>query len=158
MDLPLGLVVPDGTTALEGIAQGDPGAPLGRELEFADVLQHAARRGVEGIVIVTADVHYTAAHRYEPSRAAVAGFTPFWEFVSGPLHAGAFGPNALDGTFGPEAVFVAAPPRPNTSPAEGFQFFGQVSIDGITRVMTVRLRDADGRVLWSTDLAPGATG
>ncbi len=34
-DLPLGLVVPDGDTAIEGVAQGDPGAPKGRELEFA---------------------------------------------------------------------------------------------------------------------------
>jgi alkaline phosphatase D len=42
-DLPLGLVVPDGATAQEGVAQGDPGAPKGRELEFAEVLR-AARR------------------------------------------------------------------------------------------------------------------
>ena len=47
-----------------------------------------------GIVFLTADVHYTAAHHYDPARAAVADFTPFWEFVSGPLNAGAFGPNA----------------------------------------------------------------
>jgi alkaline phosphatase D len=30
------------------------------------------------------------------------------------LRAGAFGPNALDPTFGPEAVFVHAPPAQNT--------------------------------------------
>jgi alkaline phosphatase D len=84
----------------------------------------------------------------------VQDFTPFWEFVSGPLNAGAFGPNTLDGTFGPRAEFVAAPPHPNASPAEGFQFFGQVSIDGPTGVMTVRLRDLDGRVLWSRELTP----
>ena len=96
IDLPLGLIVPDGATAFEGVAQGDPGAPLGRELEFADVLRFAHRRGIGGIVLLTADVHYTAAHHYDPSRAAVGDFDPFWEFVSGPLNAGAFGPNALD--------------------------------------------------------------
>ena len=153
-DLPLGLVVPDGPTALEGVAQGDPGAPRGRELEFADVLRFAHRRGVQGIVLITADVHYPAAHRYDPSRAAIGAFDPFWEFVAGPLNAGAFGPNALDATFGPEAVFAEPPPAPNTSPADGHQFFGHVAIDGQSRVMTVALRDIDGRERFSVHLAP----
>jgi alkaline phosphatase D len=150
-DLPLGLVVPDGAAAQEGVAQGDPGAPLGRELEFAAVLRAAHRHGVTGIVFLTADVHYTAAHHYDPARAAVRDFTPFWEFVSGPAHAGAFGPNRLDGTFGPRAVFVNAPPAANTSPADGFQHFGEATIDrgGDLRV---DLRDRDGASLWSTTL------
>jgi alkaline phosphatase D len=151
-DLPPGLVVPDGPTAQEGVAQGDPGAPLGRELEFAEVLRTAHRHGVTGIVFLTADVHYTAAHRYDPARAAVGDFTPFWEFVSGPANAGAFGPNTLDGTFGPAAVFVHSPPRANASPLEGFQHFGEVDIDRHSRAMTVRLRDLEGTVLWSTTL------
>lgn len=151
-DLPLGLVVPDGGAAFEGVAQGDPGAPAGRELEFAEVLAAAHRSGVTGIVLLTADVHYTAAHHYDPARAAVGEFTPFWEFVSGPAHAGGFGPNRLDGTFGPQAVFVHAPPAPNTSPADGFQHFGEVAIDGESAAMTVNLRDQAGAVLWSTTL------
>jgi alkaline phosphatase D len=153
-DLPLGLVVPDAATTFEGVAQGDNGAALGRELEFADILQTAHRRGVTGLVFLTADVHYTSAHHYDPARAAVQDFTPFWEFVSGPLNAGAFGPQPLDGTFGPRTEFSLAPPHPNTSPAEGFQFFGQVSIDAASRIMTVRLRDSGGRVLWSKNLMP----
>ncbi|HSA50858.1 MAG TPA: alkaline phosphatase D family protein [Yinghuangia sp.] len=154
-DLPLGLIVPDGSAAQEGVAQGDNGAPLGREIEFAEVLQTAQRRGVHGIVFLTADVHYTAAHHYDPSRAAFKNFDPFWEFVSGPLNAGAFGPNTLDGTFGPRAEFVHAPPRANTSPLEGFQHFGEVEIDGPSGEMTVRLRDGASAVLWSTTLRPG---
>ncbi|GGM61817.1 alkaline phosphatase [Dactylosporangium sucinum] len=152
IDLPLGLVVPDGPTAQEGVAQGDPGAPLGRELEFAAVLRAAHRAGVTGIVFLTADVHYTAAHHYDPARAAVQDFTPFWEFVSGPANAGAFGPNALDGTFGPRAAFVHAPPAANTSPLDGFQHFGEVEINPWSRDFTVRLRDLTGAVLWSTTL------
>lgn len=151
-DLPLGLVVPDGATAQEGVAQGDPGAPLGRELEFAGILKDAHRHGVKGIVLVTADVHYTAAHHYDPARAAFDDFTPFWEFVSGPANAGAFGPNALDGTFGPTAAFVHAPPVANTSPLDGFQHFGEIRIDGRSRDLTVKLRDIDGAVLWSRTL------
>jgi alkaline phosphatase D len=153
-DLPLGLVVPDGPAAQEGVAQGDNGAPKGRELEFAQVLRSAHRHGVTGIVFLTADVHYTAAQHYDPARAAIQDFTPFWEFVSGPAHAGAFGPNALDGTFGPRTAFVHAPPVANASPAEGYQHFGEVEIDGHTGALTVNLRDRDGVSLWSTTLHP----
>ncbi|MFF7245294.1 alkaline phosphatase D family protein [Embleya sp. NPDC008237] len=153
-DLPLGLVVPDGAAAQEGVAQGDPGKPLGREMEFATILRTAQRRGVRGIVFLTADVHYTAAHHYDPSRAAFKDFDPFWEFVSGPLNAGAFGPNALDGTFGPRAEFVHAPPRANYSPLEGFQHFGEVEIDGPSGNLTVNLRDGASTVLWSKTLRP----
>ena len=41
-----------------------------------------------------------------PNKAAFQDFEPFWEFVSGPIHAGTFGPNALDKTFGPQLVYV----------------------------------------------------
>ncbi len=153
-DMPLGLVVGDGPLDVEAVAQGDPGAPLGRERQIAWVLREIHRRGIENVVWVTADVHYTAAHHYDPSRAAFTEFTPFWEFVSGPMHAGGFGPGALDATFGPRAEFVAAPPRQNVSPLEGFQYFGEVGIDGASRRLTVDLRDLTGASLWSTTLEP----
>jgi alkaline phosphatase D len=153
-DLPIGLVVPDGAAAQEGIAQGDAGAPLGRETDIATVLTGLQRLGIRNHVWLTADVHYTAAHHYSPDRATYQDFDPFWEFVSGPLNAGAFGPNALDGTFGPRAEYVAAPPVANASPAEGFQFFGEVEIDGHTEQLTVTLRDVDGAALFSRVLDP----
>jgi alkaline phosphatase D len=123
-------------------------------MEFATVLQSCHRAGVGGLVFLTADVHYTAAHHYDPARAAIQDFTPFWEFDSGPAHAGAFGPNVLDGTFGPQAVFVHAPLVPNTSPAIGYQHFGEVNIDADSGALTVDLRDREGTSLWSTTLAP----
>ncbi len=153
-DLPLGLVVPDGSSAQEGIAQGDGGTALGRERDIADVLSGLRRLGIRNHVWLTADVHYTAAHHYSPDRAAYQDFDPFWEFVSGPLNAGGFGPNSLDGTFGPEAAFVAAPPRANASPAEGHQYFGEVAIDGRTEQLTVTLRDVEGDALFTKVLDP----
>ncbi|NEE01869.1 alkaline phosphatase D family protein [Phytoactinopolyspora halotolerans] len=152
-DLPLGLIVADGD-ALEGIANGRPGAPAGRELDIAPVLSFLKHNRIHNVVWLTADVHYTAAHHYSPERAAFTDFDPFWEFVSGPLNAGGFGPNQLDPTFGPEAVFVEAPPRANTSPAEGHQYVGEVSIDGATAEFTVRLVGVDGSVRWETTLQP----
>ncbi|MFE0027670.1 alkaline phosphatase D family protein [Amycolatopsis sp. NPDC059021] len=153
-DMPIGLVVPDSPSGIEAVANGLPGAPGGRETELHWVLREIARRRVRNVVWLTADVHYTAAHHYSPDRAAVGDFEPFWEFVSGPLNAGAFGPNKLDPTFGPEAVFVHAPPAANTSPADGYQHFGELNIDGASGVLTVDLRDATGTSLWSKTLQP----
>ncbi|GKQ41750.1 alkaline phosphatase [Streptomyces sp. A012304] len=160
-DMPLGLVVPDGTDGrpnFEAVAQGDPGAPLGRELQIAELLRFVKHRRITGTVWVTADVHHTSAQHYDPSRAAFKDFAPFWEFVSGPLNAGAFPANALDATFGPDRVFVKAPSTANVSPADGYQFFGEVDIDGDSGELTVRLREQDGTVLFTKVLQPGLVG
>ena len=155
-DMPIGLVVvydTDRKWGVEAIAQGD-GPARGRELEIADILTFIKRAGVRNTLWLTADVHYTAAHYYDPNKAVFQDFEPFWEFVSGPLHAGTFPQNALDNTFGPQRVYVNAPSTPNRPPSEGLQFFGQVVIDGATQVMTVTLKDVDDRALWSTTLEP----
>jgi len=152
-DMPIGLVVADGDD-IEAVAQGRKGAPRGRERQIAWILREIKRRSISNTLWLTADVHYTAAHHYDPSRAAFTDFEPFWEFVSGPLHAGAFGPNDLDSTFGPKQVFAATPPRSNTSPLEGNQYFGEVEIDGQSEDLTVHLRDLEGTSLWSTTLNP----
>jgi alkaline phosphatase D len=160
-DMPLGLVVPDpveGKANFEAVAQGDPGAPLGRELQIAELLRYIKHRKITGTVWLTADVHHTSAQHYDPSRAAFKDFAPFWEFVSGPLNAGAFPANALDGTFGPDRVFVKAPTASNVSPAQGYQFFGEVDIDGDSGELTVRLREYDGTVLFTRTLQPGRVG
>ncbi|MFF9914049.1 alkaline phosphatase D family protein [Streptomyces sp. NPDC013457] len=157
-DMPLGLVVPDGAANIEAIAQGDPGAPLGRELQIAELLRFVKHRRITGTLWLTADVHHTSAQHYAPERAAFKDFAPFWEFVSGPLAAGGFPANALDGTFGPERVFVRAPERANLSPMESPQYFGEVDIDGGSGELTVRLRAEGGTVLFSKVLQPGRVG
>ncbi|MFD3534924.1 alkaline phosphatase D family protein [Streptomyces sp. NPDC058664] len=157
-DMPLGLVVPDGSADFEAIAQGDPGAPLGRELQIAELLRFVKHRRITGTLWLTADVHYTSAQHYAPERAAFRDFAPFWEFVSGPLAAGGFPANALDATFGPERVFVRAPERANVSPMESPQYFGEVDIDGDGGELIVRLRAEGGTVLFEKVLRPGLVG
>ncbi|WP_435744550.1 alkaline phosphatase D family protein [Nocardioides sp. SYSU DS0663] len=152
-DMPLGLVVPDGPVNQESLANRDPGQPLGKEQEIAAVLSAFKRHGVRNTVWITADVHYCAAHHYSPERAGFTDFDPFWEFVAGPIAAGTFGPNDLDGTFGPEVVFQKHAARPNESPRVGNQFFGHVAVDADGR-FTVSLRDLTGAVLWSKELEP----
>lgn len=158
-DLPLSIVVPDKASdvpgrpaSMEAVAQGDNGRPLGREIAFSRILRET--RDVTGLVFLTADVHYTAAISYHPDRAGFDDFAPFWEFVSGPLNAGAFPQSPLDGTFGARYEFVHAPTEPDTSPAEGFQHFGEVSIGKDDRILTVTLRDAAGTALYRKELSP----
>jgi alkaline phosphatase D len=157
-DMPIGLVVPDsrdaeGRDTFDAVANGD-GPPLGRELELADLLRFIKHERIRNVIWITGDVHYTAAHHYDPNRARFQDFDPFWEFVSGPLNAGSFGPNPLDDTFGPQVIFQRTPPAPNAPPSAGFQFFGQVDIDGASGEMTVTLKDVAGANLWARSLAP----
>jgi len=149
-DLPIGLISED------AIALGN-GPPERREHEIADLLSFLKRAGVRNTVWLTADMHYTAAHHYDPNRAVFADFEPFWEFVSGPLHAGTWAPGELDNTFGPAAMFqkgCSAEQGENLAPCFGLQFFGRVDIDGRTGIMTVTLKDVDNRDLWSVDIEP----
>ena len=154
-DMPLGLVVRHDAArgwGSEAVAQGD-GPPLGRELEIADLLRFIKLNGIRNVIWITADVHYCATHLYDPARAQFQDFAPFYEFVSGPLHAGGFGPNPLDNTFGPQVVFTRNPGgRTNVSPTEGGLYFGHVHIDGRTRAMTVTHRDLTGSVLHRLEL------
>jgi alkaline phosphatase D len=152
--IPIGLVVRDFPSHFEGLANAHDGAPLGRELEFADLLRFMRDRGIRNVVWITGDVHYCAAHHYDPSRARFTEFHPFWEFVAGPLHAGTFGPNALDATFGPEVRFLGIPEgmKPNRPPSAGLQFFGTLEIDGRTEAMTARLHDLAGKTLFTVEI------
>jgi alkaline phosphatase D len=149
-DLPIGLI------SLDAVALGN-GPPDRREHEIADLLRAIKRASVKNVVWLTADMHYTAAHFYDPNRAHFQDFEPFWEFVSGPLHAGTWGPGQLDDTFGPVAMYqngCTVAQGENLAPCFGLQFFGRVDIDGVSGVMTVTLKDVDNRDLWSVDIEP----
>jgi alkaline phosphatase D len=161
-DMPISLHVddgkePDGRARWEAVANGDDGMPLGREIEIARLLSEIKRAGIKNIVWLTADVHYTAAHFFDPVKAKFTDFSPFWEFVSGPLNSGSFGPNKVDGTFGMQVVYQKAPQEANTPPTAGLQFFGQVDIDAQSKAMTVTLKDLTGASLFSKTLEPHAT-
>ncbi|HYQ02540.1 MAG TPA: alkaline phosphatase D family protein [Polyangiaceae bacterium] len=158
-DQPLGLVIPDGPKGErnEGYGNGE-GPPLGRELELSAVLSGIAARGVKNVIWLTADVHYAAAHHYDPARATLgesgAPFRPFWEFVAGPLHAISGDPKPLDPTFGPELRFQWAPPAGSggLAPWDGLQNFGSVEIDGARDGVAVRIHDLDGGEKYKVEL------
>src|SRR4029453_9779098 len=72
-DMPLGLQVGDGTDAAgrprwDNAANG-AGPVLGREFAIAEILSFLKRERVQNVVWLTADVHYCAAHYYDPRAA-----------------------------------------------------------------------------------------
>lgn len=141
----------------ESLSQGDGGAPRGREHELADILSFIKREKILNAIWITADVHYAAAHYFDPNKAAFQDFEPFWEFVAGPLSAATGRAFPPDATFGPQVVFEMSAPRDskiNHGPSYGMQFFGHVAIDGATGVMTVSLKDMNDNLLWSRRLDP----
>ncbi|WP_420176449.1 alkaline phosphatase D family protein [Luteococcus sp. OSA5] len=152
-DMPIGIIVPDGDN-VEAISNGRPGGPQGRELEFAYLLSEIKRRKIRNVVWLTADVHYCAAHHYDPTKAAFSDFDPFYEFVAGPISAGGFGPNDMDSTFGPQVLFQGVPEYKLQSPRnQKAMFFGHVEIDR-AGTFTVSLRNGLGEVLYTKALEP----
>ncbi len=158
-NMPVALVIsepaPDGSgaTAFDAFAN-DSASSSGRELELAHLFATLRARHVHNVVWLTADVHYAAAHRFDPSRAAFKDLDPFWEFVAGPMHASSFPRKRFDDTFGPELAYASAGWNSFGSPASGEQYFGTVGIDGRSEVMTVTLVDAAGHDLHETVLTP----
>ena len=154
-DMPLGLIVKDGAKDFENCAQGD-GAPLGRELEIAGLLRFMQKNSISNVVWLTADVHYAAAHYYDPAHAEFSEFDPFWEFVAGPLNSGTFGPNGLDNTFGPQVKFqsVKTDQVQGESPLGGKQYFGKIHVDKTSEALRVSLHNLLNEEIFAVELNP----
>ena len=155
LSMPIGLVVRDGAF-IEAIAQGAGGPPAGREHEIARLLRFLHQRRIQNVAFLTADVHYPAAHLYHPDGAARFGpFTPFHELVAGPLHAGGFGPNPLDPTFGPSVLWQRPPPADNPAPWDGWLSFGHIAVTDDR--LSVSWHGGEGEELHRLAIAPAPT-
>ena len=157
-DMPLGIVVAHQPGRHEAVANGDDGVARGREMEIAGLLRTLKQRGVRNVVWVTADVHYCAAHYFNPERAASKDFDPFWEFVAGPAHAGTFAPGVIDRSFGPEVRFNGTPAdlKPNRPPGPDTQFFGMIEADPQSRALTVAIVNTAGTRVFEQRLESAA--
>jgi alkaline phosphatase D len=136
-------------------ANSDHGIPLGRERELAGILSHIKRNGVRNVVWLAADVHYSAAHFFDPGRGSFQDFSPFWEFISGPFHTRPGRVRHLDRTFGPQRFFRSPlSPKKNTPPSDGYQYFGHATVDAKSGRMTVSIRDLTNTILYSKSIDP----
>jgi len=157
---PLGVV-----TGSEGdydsFGNEDP-AILGRELELQELLAFINDNGIENVVSLTSDVHFTAHVNLSPDRAE-GGFTdfkPLDEFVIGPIHAGSFGPNYMDTSFGAQYEYEMGPLSlgyerwANLAPeVNELQSFGHASVSE-TGELHVKLIGIDGSVMHEKILSP----
>lgn len=158
LGMPLALVLPHTyageASTQDGLGQGE-GPPLGRELELVRVLSACRAAGVANVLFLSADVHYAAVHRFDPSRAVYKDFAGFHEAVAGPLHASSFPTKALDPTFGPEVLFQVEEPRSSGSgPVAGRQSYGVVEIAKGTHELAIRVYSGTGAELHVTRLVP----
>lgn len=136
-------------------ANADHGLPLGRERELASILSHIKYHRVNNVVWLAADVHYSAAHFFDPGRASFQDFSPFWEFISGPFHTRPGRVRHLDRTFGPQRFYRTPVSRNrNDPPSAGYQYFGHVTIDAKSGVLTVSFRDLANTTLYSKSIDP----
>ena len=111
--MPLGLVVRGRPDVFEAVANGDDGAPLGRELEIADLLRVHPRpadpqrrvrhRQTCTTAPRTTTIRRAPLHRL-PSVLGVRRRAAARRHVR---------PGALDRTFGPEVKFIGIPPGMN---------------------------------------------
>lgn len=157
---PLG-VVTGGEGDRDSYGQEDP-AIKGRELELKDLLGFIHDEDITGVVSLTSDVHYTAYVNMSPENAegGWSDFKPLDEFVIGPIHAGSFGPNYMDTSFGATHVYEMGPLTlgyerwANLSPETSeLQSFGHASVseDG---VLDIKLMNIDGTVMFEKSLTP----
>lgn len=134
-------------------------------MEFANLLQFIKDNNIQNVVFITSDVHFAATLYYEPSRATFNNFNGFYEFVIGPIGAGAFGPSRSIGTLGLDESFGASYEYLRDTVTENYtsvnlpppflQSFGQavVSADG---KLTVYIRDISGEPLYTKVLMPAS--
>ncbi len=150
------LAIPTGSPAAagrDGWANFDQ--DTGFEAELLDLLTHLRDRNIHNVLFITTDVHFASVQRYTPF--ADAPDFQVYEYVTGPLNAGLFPSTALDTTLNPERLFFHGPASADavTSLAEARRWFnfGEVAIDA-EGVLTSRIRDADGRLLYQGIHAP----
>jgi len=152
---PLALMVGSRDGGYDGFSSGTSGA-TGRELELLSLLRHLYRERVEGVVWLSADVHYAAAHHFHPERSELGEFNPFWEFVAGPINAATLGPKRIDPTFGPRVDFKSVKDslKRGLSPLDQQQFYGMGELDPITKQLHITLHNLTGEIIYRRALEP----
>ena len=154
-------VVTGGAGDRDSFGQEDPDIK-GRELELQDLLSFIHDEGITGVVSLTSDVHFTAHVNMSPEKAegGFTDFTPMDEFVIGPIHAGSFGPNFLDTSFGATYGYEMGPFTlgyerwANLSPqTHELQSFGHASVSEDGK-LDIKLMNIDGSVMFEKTLSP----
>jgi len=109
----------------------------GFAVERDAILKTLRDRGVKNVIFLAADVHHAELIRHHPA----AGFSVY-EFIAGPLSAPQGRPRFLDQGLNPRSLFARG----------GVNNFGEITIE--RELLTVRIIDDDGQVLFTHAMAP----
>ena len=142
--------VPTGANGRDGWANFDEST--GFESEMWKLLRFMQTNSVNNVLFITTDIHFGTGFRYRPFPEH-ADFE-FYEFVSGPLNAGAYLRKEYDTTFGPERLYLYGSDSIKTFDAAIRWFnYGELEVDK-DQSMHMRLINGLGEVVFSTVLKP----
>ena len=153
-DLPLGVVVPDGPVDQESIANREPGAPLGKELELAAVLSAFKRHRCAQRRV---DHRRRALLRGAPLRPGARRFHRLRPVLGVRRRAdrtpAPSGPTSSTGPSGRRCASASTPIGRTSRRGTATSSSGtpRSTRDGL---LTISLRDTGGNVLFSQDLQP----
>jgi alkaline phosphatase D len=118
--------IPTGATGRDGWANFDQDS--GFESELWKLLEHMRLSEVKNIAFITTDIHFATGFHYRPFISDPE--FGFYEFITGPLNAGAYLREEFDTSFNPERLYLYGSRTIKTfEEAIRWFNFGEISID-----------------------------
>jgi alkaline phosphatase D len=142
------------TNGRDGWANFDQGT--GFENELLDILGSAAGDGVQNLLWITTDVHFSEAFRYSPFPGEHPAFRVY-ELATGPMNSGIFPNRNVDPTLNPDVLSFYGPALPtdvkNWNQAKRWFNFGTLEVDA-GGDLTARVINTAGKPKFSLSLSP----
>jgi alkaline phosphatase D len=149
MSIPTGFPATNGR---DGWANFDQGT--GFENELLGILRSAADDGVQNLIWITTDVHFSEAFRYVPFPGDHPDFAVY-ELATGPMNSGIFPNRNVDPTLNPEVLSFYGPELPtdvrNWKQAKRWFNFGTLEV-GRGGDLTARVINTAGKPKFSLSL------
>jgi alkaline phosphatase D len=128
----------------------------GFEHELLDILGSAADAGVQNLIWITTDVHFSEAFRYVPFPGDHPDFAVY-EIATGPMNSGIFPNRSVDPTLNPEVLSFYGPELPTDvrswKRAKRWFNFGTLAVDDAGE-LTAQVINTAGKPKFSLSLSP----
>jgi len=142
--------VPTGAKGRDGWANFDQDS--GFESELRKLLDHMRLSGVSNVIFITTDIHFATGFHYRPYPDHPE--FGFYEFVTGPLNAGAYLREEFDTSFNPERLYLYGSNTIKTfDEAVRWFNYGEISIDEEGKLRTRVINGLDETV-FEVELEP----
>lgn len=140
--------VPTGAPGRDGWANFDQ--DTGFESELWTLLKALQEKSVKNLIFITTDIHFASGFRYRPF-PEYPDFE-FYEFITGPLNAGAFRREEFDESFNPERLYLYGSATIKTfDDAVRWFNYGEIAVSE-TGELTLKVINGLGEVVYEMDL------